>query len=326
MNIIVCRHIGKIFQSGKRGTVALEDVSFELERGKITGLIGPDGSGKSTLLRILAGLLSPDSGQAEVLGFDTVRESDKIQDVIGYMPQKFGLYENLTVLENLKLYADLHEVPAEIQEQRFADLLKMTGLERFPDRFFGKLSGGMKSKLALACSLVSMPELLLLDEPTVGVDVLSRRELWNLLRRIAKSEKTTVLVSTSYMDEADFCERVLIFFKGKILADGSPESIRKQAESEVRNPTFEQGFQKLITGAVPPPLKRLHPPAPEADVMVSAKALVKKFGSFTAVNQVSFEVRRGEIFGLLGANGAGKTTTFRMLCGLDAQASIPLRR
>ena len=325
MNIIVCRHIGKIFQSGKRGTVALEDVSFELERGRITGLIGPDGSGKSTLLRILAGLLSPDSGQAEVLGFDTVRESDKIQDVIGYMPQKFGLYENLTVLENLKLYADLHEVPPEIQEQRFADLLKMTGLERFPDRFFGKLSGGMKSKLALACSLVSMPELLLLDEPTVGVDVLSRRELWNLLRRIAKSEKTTVLVSTSYMDEADFCERVLIFFKGKILADGSPESIRKQAESEVRNPTFEQGFQKLITGAVPPPLKRLHPPAPEADVMVSAKALVKKFGSFTAVNQVSFEVRRGEIFGLLGANGAGKTTTFRMLCGLDAATSGTIR-
>lgn len=321
MSIISCRNIVKRFRSGGKAVSALNGISFELNEGEITGLIGPDGSGKSTLLRILAGLLRPEEGKAEVLGFDTVSDASRIQSAVGYMPQKFGLYENLTVLENLRLYADLHEVPPDIREKRFSDLLRMTDLERFSGRYFGKLSGGMKSKLALACSLVSMPDLLLLDEPTVGVDVLSRRELWRLLRRIAETEKTTVFVSTSYMDEADFCDRVLIFFQGKILADGTPDSVRAKASGEVKHPTFEQGFQKLITGSVPPPLKRENPPSADAERMIVASELVKQFGSFTAVNKVSFEVREGEIFGLLGANGAGKTTTFRMLCGLDAVTS-----
>lgn len=317
MNIICSHDISKHFLRGKEPFSALDHVSFELSSGKITGLFGPDGAGKTTLLRILAGLLRPETGSASVLGFDTVRQADKIQNVIGYMPQKFGLYENMTVMENLKLYADLHAVPKKIQPQRFHDLLEMTDLIRFPDRLFGKLSGGMKSKLALACSLVSMPELLLLDEPTVGVDVLSRRELWQLLRRISDENGTSVFVSTSYMDEADFCDRTMILFEGKIVADGKPEDIRSRAEDEVTNPTFEQGFQKIISGHVPPPLKRENPPSKDAPVVIQAQKLVKQFGNFTAVDHVSFSVRKGEIFGLLGANGAGKTTTFRMLCGLD---------
>lgn len=321
MSIIECHNIAKRFRRGKTHFDALSGIDFELEAGKITGLLGPDGAGKTTLLRILAGLVVPDGGNASVLGFDTVAEARKIQDVIGYMPQKFGLYENLTVLENLKLYADLHAVPANIQRQRFHELLEMTDLARFPNRPFGKLSGGMKSKLALASSLVSMPDLLLLDEPTVGVDVLSRRELWQLLRRIAETKKTTVLVSTSYMDEADFCDRVLVLFQGKCIADGTPDAIKCKALDEVPHPTFEQGFQKLISGSVPPPLHRKNPPAADAPVMVHTRELVKKFGDFIAVNRTSFDVRKGEIFGLLGANGAGKTTTFRMLCGLDASTS-----
>ncbi len=333
MSIIVCRGVAKRFRLGKEPVDALDGVGFRLEAGTIAGLLGPDGSGKTTLLRILAGLLRPEEGTASVLGFDTVREAEKIQSVIGYMPQKFGLYETLTVMENLKLYADLHAVPEERRKQRFAELLEMTALARFPDRPAGKLSGGMKQKLALACSLAAEPELLLLDEPTVGVDVLSRRELWQILRRIASGRNTTVLVSTSYMDEADFCDRVLVLFRGKLIADGVPDDIRQKAAGTVPHPTFEQGFLMLISGSVPPSPERTNPPAADVPVMVRAEGLVKKFGGFTAVDHVSFDVRRGEIFGLLGANGAGKTTTFRMLCGLDAAtggtveiAGLDLRR
>jgi ABC-2 type transport system ATP-binding protein len=325
MSIIVCNGITKRFRLGGKPFEALSDIGFSLMQGELTGLLGPDGAGKTTLLRILAGLLRPEAGKAGVLGFDTVREAARIQSVIGYMPQKFGLYENLTLLENLKLYADLHAVPYESREKRFAELLEMTDLSRFPNRPAGKLSGGMKQKLALACSLISEPELMLLDEPTVGVDVLSRRELWHILRNIAAERNTTVLVSTSYMDEANFCDRVLVLFKGELIADGIPDDIRQKADGVVANPTFEQGFQMMIAGAVPPPLKRLNPPTADAPVMIHAENLVKKFGSFTAVDHISFEVGKGEIFGLLGANGAGKTTTFRMLCGLDAATAGNVR-
>lgn len=208
-------------------------------------------------------------------------------------------------------------MPKDLRTERFRTLLEMTELTRFPDRPAGKLSGGMKSKLALACSLVAEPKLLILDEPTVGVDVLSRHELWQLLRRIVTTQGISVFVSTSYMDEADFCDRVLVLFRGKMIADGTPARIRAYAADEVPEPTIEQGFQKLIAGHVPPPLTRQHPPSAEAPVMIGVRDLVKRFGDFTAVDHLSFDVRQGEIFGLLGANGAGKTTTFRMLCGLD---------
>ncbi len=321
MKIIRCDNIVKRFRLGGQPFEALAGLGFELNAGQIIGLLGPDGAGKTTLLRILAGLLRPDGGTASVLGFDTVREAAKIQRVIGYMPQKFGLYANLSVMENLKLYADLHAVTPEQQKQRFPALLEMTDLARFSGRYFGKLSGGMKQKLALACALVSEPDLLLLDEPTVGVDVLSRRELWAILRRIADSRNTSVLVSTSYLDEADFCDRLLVLFQGKIIAEGAPDDIRQKAAGAVAKPTFEQGFQMLISGSVPPPLARKAPPDTQAAVMIHTRELVKQFGDFTAVDHISFDVRKGEIFGLLGANGAGKTTTFRMLCGLDAATS-----
>lgn len=333
MNIIECRHVTKTFKEKSGVTTALSDVSFALSSGRITGLLGPDGAGKTTLLRILAGLFRPNGGSASVLGMDVVRDAAGIQNVIGYMPQKFGLYENLSVEENMLLYSELHAVPSDRREQRFVELLEMTSLLPFRKRMAGALSGGMKQKLALACALISEPSLLLLDEPTVGVDVLSRRELWQILRKLADEGQLTVLASTAYMDEADYCDRTLILFEGRLIADAAPDEIRRKAEGQVANPTFENGFQYLLSGSVPPPLKRGNEVSADAPAVIVAENLVKKFGSFVAVDHVSFEVRKGEIFGLLGANGAGKTTTFRMLCGLSSAnegrieiAGVNLRR
>ena len=220
-DIIFCHDITRTFKLGKGRIKALDQISLNVQPGKMIGILGPDGAGKTTLLRILAGLMRPDSGKASVLGFDTVQEAAKIQSVVGYMPQKFGLYETLSLVENLKLYADMHQVPQSVQPERFASLLKMMNLSRFPNRPAGKLSGGMKSKLALACSLASEPELLLLDEPTVGVDIISRRELFAMLRDIITKKHTTVMVSTSYMDEADYCDYVIVLHEGKMIASGT---------------------------------------------------------------------------------------------------------
>ncbi len=318
MNTVECRSLSKVFTNGKEEVRALSDVTFTLPSGMIVGLLGPDAAGKTTLLRLLCGLMKPTAGSASVLGLDTVKQSSGIQKRIGYMPQKFGLYENLSVEENLRLYADLHQVSEEKQRERFGKLLEMTMLTPFRTRMAGALSGGMKQKLALICALVSEPELMILDEPTVGVDVLSRRELWIILRKIVNEGRMTVLASTAYLDEADYCDRTLVLFEGKLLADATPAEIRAKATGHIANPTFENGFQVLLSGSVPPPLKRKTPARPDAEILIHAEKLVKKFGSFTAVDQVSFDVRKGEIFGLLGANGAGKTTTFRMLCGLSA--------
>ena len=317
MNVITCNNITKCFKLGKVTYKSLSSISFEIEKGLLVGLIGPDGSGKGVLLQILAGLVRPDDGKATVLGFDTVKEAQKIQDVIGYMPQKFGLYENLTLAENLKLYAELHKVPEDVQKERAEKLLKIMNLERFPDRFAGKLSGGMKQKLALACALISEPEVMLLSDPSVGVDVVSRHELWNILKQVTKEQDTTILVTTSYMDEADFCDKVLVMLENKIIAYDKPEAIREKAAKFVENPTFEHGFQVLVKGKVLPRLTREKKYDPNGEVLVHASNLVKRFGNFTAVDHTSFDIHKGEIFGLLGANGAGKTTTFRMLCNLD---------
>lgn len=316
--VVVCSALTKIFQLGKERIRALDNIRLEVPPGKMVGILGPDGAGKTTLLRILAGLMRPDDGKASVLGLDTVREAARIQSKVGYMPQKFGLYETLSLVENLKLYADMHEVPRAVQPGRFADLLKMTNLSRFPNRPAGKLSGGMKSKLALASALVSEPALLLLDEPTVGVDIISRRELFAMLRELITQKGTSVLVSTSYMDEAELCDSVIVLHEGRLIAYGTPEEIRNKAAAFSPKPTLEQGFQVLISGGIPAPLRRNAPLKADAPVMVHARNLVKRFGTFTAVDHTNFDVRKGEVFGLLGANGAGKTTTFRMLCGLDA--------
>lgn len=207
---------------------AVKDISLEVARGRLTALVGPDGAGKTTLMRLMAGLLRPDSGSLTVLGLDAVRDAQEIQSRISYMPQRFGLYEDLSIQENLDLYADLYGVARDVRPQRFARLLQMTDLKNFVTRPAGKLSGGMKQKLGLACTLVRMPDLLLLDEPSVGVDPLSRRDLWIILEQMIAEEGLSVLVSTAYMDEAERCERVHVFNRGVQLAEGTPETLREK--------------------------------------------------------------------------------------------------
>lgn len=213
----------KVFVSGKRRVRALDGVSIRVRKGMVTGLIGPDGAGKTTLMRIVAGLLVPDAGSVTVLGRDAVQDSLTVQSSIGYMPQRFGLYEDLSVQENLDLYADLQGVPPDQRPERFKELLHMTGLGPFTSRLSGRLSGGMKHKLGLACTLVRSPRLLLLDEPTVGVDPVSRRELWSIVYRLVREEEMSVLLSTAYLDEAEHCGEVAILHEGKVLGIGPPE-------------------------------------------------------------------------------------------------------
>ena len=222
--------VSKTFRRETGETVlALDNISFSVARGGLSALVGPDGAGKTTLIRLLAGLMKSDSGTVSVLGIDAARDPQSIQSRIAYMPQQFGLYDDLTVRENLDLYADLHAVKAEEKRAQYARLMEMTGLEPFQKRLAGKLSGGMKQKLGLACTLVRSPELLLLDEPTVGVDPLSRRELWEIIRKLVK-EGMTVLISSSFLDEADACGSVLVLNGGKKLAEGPPAGIASLAD------------------------------------------------------------------------------------------------
>jgi ABC-2 type transport system ATP-binding protein len=208
--------------------LALDNISFSVVKGGLAALVGPDGAGKTTLIRLLAGLMKVDGGIVTVLGIDAAKNPQAIQSRISYMPQKFGLYDDLTILENLDLYADLHGVTTEEKRTQYTRLMEMTGLDPFQKRLAGKLSGGMKQKLGLACTLVRSPELLLLDEPTVGVDPLSRRELWEIIRKLVK-EGMTVLISSSFLDEADACESVLVLNEGKKLAEGPPADVSSWA-------------------------------------------------------------------------------------------------
>ena len=213
-----------------RPRVALDRVSLSVTRGQLTALVGPDGAGKTTLMRMMAGLLAPDEGSLRVLGLDVTRDAQAVQDRISYMPQRFGLYEDLSVQENLDLYADLHGVPQAVRRERFARLMAMTDLARFTARPAGKLSGGMKQKLGLACTLVRSPELLLLDEPSVGVDPLSRRDLWEILLQLVRDEQLSVVVSTAYMDEAERCAHVHVMNAGHVLANGTPQALAQRAQ------------------------------------------------------------------------------------------------
>ena len=208
---------------------ALDAVSVTAWHGQLTALVGPDGAGKTTLLRLAAGLLLPDAGRLSVLGLDVTREPQRVQDRISYMPQRFGLYEDLSVLENLDLYADLHGVSAAQRAQRYPPLFEMTALGPFRTRLAGRLSGGMKQKLGLACTLVRQPELLILDEPTVGVDPLSRRELWQIVQHLVSDQKLTVLLSTSYLEEAERCSHAIVLYQGRVLAQGAPRDIAQHA-------------------------------------------------------------------------------------------------
>jgi ABC-2 type transport system ATP-binding protein len=233
-SVLSARDIHKRFTpKGLPAVQALDGVSLEAPRGMLTALVGPDGAGKTTLIRLAAGLLRADSGELSVLGIDAAKHPQQIQDRISYMPQRFGLYEDLTVAENIDLYADLHGVTPEARAERYPRLMEMTNLARFRDRLAGKLSGGMKQKLGLACTLVRSPELLLLDEPTVGVDPLSRRELWEIVRQLVDTQGLTVLLSTAYLDEAERCGHVIVLHQGKVLAQGRPADITAIAQGRV---------------------------------------------------------------------------------------------
>jgi ABC-2 type transport system ATP-binding protein len=408
------RDIRKSFRrDGGEIVQALDGVSLVVEHGTLTALVGPDGAGKTTLIRLAAGLMTADGGELKILGVDVASDPQQVQDRIGYMPQKFGLYEDLSVQENLDLYADLHGVTAEERREHYPRLMEMTALGPFTQRLAGRLSGGMKQKLGLACTLVRAPELLLLDEPTVGVDPLSRRELWEIIRQLVNDQALTVLLSTSYLDEAERCDRAVVIHQGKVLAQGHPSEVsglaagrvfvaeppagHKAREFQARlldhpgvidavpeggrvrfvraadthpstgreisfddvvatpvPPRFEDGFMVLLqqrtdqeqedrqgdkeTGKTDGEtrtqgLKEIDRETRRegegetlsSDAVVQVRDLVRQFGSFVAVNHVSFDVQRGEIFGLLGPNGAGKTTTFRMLCGLLPATSGTLR-
>jgi len=208
---------------------ALDGVTLDVPAATLSALVGPDGAGKTTLLRLAAGLMRADAGALHVLGIDLARDPQAVQDRISYMPQRFGLYEDLSVQENLDLYADLHGVGRDERRERYARLMAMTDLGRFTSRLAGKLSGGMKQKLGLACTLVRSPDLLLLDEPTAGVDPLSRRELWQILRQLVDEERLSVLVSTAYLDEAERCAQVFVLHGGQLIAQGTPAAIRDHA-------------------------------------------------------------------------------------------------
>lgn len=373
--LVVIDNISKNF--GPNAPPVLSDISAMIPKGKIVGIAGPDGAGKTTLIRLIAGLLKPSSGTITIAGYDTIKDAQQIHELIGYMPQKFGLYEDLSVIQNLRLYADLQGVVGNERKESFLKLLKFTNLEPFKDRLAGNLSGGMKQKLGLACALIKKPTLLLLDEPSVGVDPISRRELWKMVQALLE-EDITVIWSTAYLDEAERADIVILLSEGKLLYDGSPNELEKKIEGrsykienisgnrrkilkkalheknvidgviqgkEVRivlrelasppidlnnfedpnlklspvPPRFEDAFIDILGGGPGGTslLADKSPFIPKSEKnIIEAEHLTKKFGDFVAANDITFNVKSGEIFGLLGPNGAGKSTTFKMLCGL----------
>ena len=234
-SIVIATDLNKTFKAEQKGlddVQALQGINMQIKAGQLTALVGPDGAGKTTFLRLIAGLYEPTTGSLKVLGMDVAKDPQSMQDRISYMPQKFGLYEDLSIQENLDLYADLHGVPMDVRKERFARLLKITDLACFTERPAGKLSGGMKQKLGLACTLVRSPELLLLDEPSVGVDPLSRRDLWIIIEQLVREENLSVILSTAYMDEAERCHEVYVMLDGQVLKQGTPDELTAQAQGQ----------------------------------------------------------------------------------------------
>jgi ABC-2 type transport system ATP-binding protein len=365
------------YRYDKKLPLALAGLSAIIRPGIVTGLVGPDGAGKTTLMRLMTALLLPSSGRISVFGLDTQAAAEQLHRMVGYMPQKFGLYEDLSVMQNLRLYADLRNLPTAERQGVFQHLLDFTGLEPFQQRLAGRLSGGMKQKLGLACALIRKPRLLLLDEPSVGVDPVSRRELWRMVQELVDAE-TAVVWSTAYLDEAELCHEVLLLDNGRLMFSGLPGDLTQRVAGRCfqirgitgnRRQVLSRALQRkevqdgivqgqsvrivLRAGEAPPGLSTLGvspetslipvaprfedayvdalgggpggvsalaaamtPLAGDHESTVEADGLTKRFGDFTAVNQISFNIRRGEIFGLLGPNGAGKSTTFKMMCGL----------
>ena len=298
MNAIEVNNISKSYGKVK----ALDGVSFSVGKGEVFGLIGPDGAGKTSMYRILCTLLLPDSGTATVDGFDTVTQMNDIRRRVGYMPGRFSLYQDLTVQENLEFFATLFGTTVEEGYDSIKAIYSQ--IERFRNRKAGALSGGMKQKLALSCALVHQPSVLFLDEPTTGVDPVSRKELWELLLML-KERDITIVASTPYLDEVRRWERVAFLDHGRIRGIDTPETILDRF-ADIFNPP---GIDHAKGGEV------------KDEPVIEVSHLVKAFGSFHAVDDISFSVKRGEIFGFLGANGAGKTTAMHMLTGLNQPTS-----
>ena len=284
---------------------ALQDVSFAVEKGEVFGLIGPDGAGKTSMFRILCTLLLADEGTASVDGFDVVKQMTDIRKRVGYMPGKFSLYQDLTVEENLEFFATLFGTTVEEGYDSIKAIYSQ--IERFKDRKAGALSGGMKQKLALSCALVHQPSVLFLDEPTTGVDPVSRKEFWEMLSML-KERDITIVASTPYLDEVRQCERVAFLSEGKVMGIDTPEIILDRFKDIFNPPGIERS-------------EKLKVKSEKLDNVIEVEHLVKSFGDFHAVDDISFSVKRGEIFGFLGANGAGKTTAMHMLTGLNQPTS-----
>lgn len=362
--------VSKRFKGARRGAPpvdALRDVSLTLAPGRRLGLVGPDAGGKTTLMRIMAGLVTADAGTVEVLG-RLVADLDREQ--VGYMPQGGALYAELTVRQNLELYARLRGVEPLENPERMDHLYRLTGLAPFTERPAGQLSGGMRQKLALASAVAAAPRLMLLDEPSVGVDPVSRREIWQLAMDLSGPE-TSLVWTTNILEDAARCDEVLLLHEGEVRYSGPPEGLAQQAAGRCHARQLADGLPRrslqrhllepgVLSGRIEGPAVRIltragakpqgagwKPVAPSADdgfsVMlddgvalspsalaeafpdrndpdsqpaIAAIGLTKRYGAFTAAQDISFAVRPGEIFGLLGPNGAGKSTTFRMLCGL----------
>lgn len=283
------RNLSKSFGKVK----ALDGVSVEISEGEIFGIYGADGAGKTTLERILCTLLKPDGGTCSIFGLDLISDRQEIRKLIGFVPSSFSLYTDLSVEENIRFHTELFGLPFNKDDGMIAPIYRQ--LAPFSDRLSGKLSGGMKQKLALCCALINKPRLLILDEPTTGIDAVSRRELIDVLKLLHTDFGTTIIISSPYRNEIMMCDRAVLIEDGRIVRVGEPLEILPPEEVTACGANGQLGTGKAI----------------------EVSGLTKRFGSFTAVEGISFNVRKGEIFGFLGANGAGKTTAIRMLCGLS---------
>ena len=296
----ISKHYGKV--------QALKNVSFSVNKGEVFGLIGPDGAGKTSMFRILCSLLLPETGTATVDGFDVVSQMEEVRKIVGYMPGKFSLYQDLTIEENLNFFATLFNTTVEENYDSIKTIYSQ--IEQFKNRKAGALSGGMKQKLALCCALVHQPSVLFLDEPTTGVDPVSRKEFWEILGQL-KERDITIVASTPYLDEVRGCERAAFFSEGTIRGIGTADDILTEFRDIFNPPGIERaGNDKTGNWG-----------NNKSENVIEVEHLVKAFGSFHAVNDISFTVKKGEIFGFLGANGAGKTTAMHMLTGLNQPTS-----
>lgn len=301
----LCKRYGQ-----RKKVEAVCDVSFDVHRGEIFGLIGPDGAGKTSIIQILAGVLSASKGQASVKGINVIKNPEKVKEIIGYMPQGLGLnlYDSLSIEENIEFFRGLRTVSQDVFEKNKKTLLDITRLSPFLQRQAKALSGGMRQKLALVCTLLHLPDIILLDEPTTGVDPLSRQDFWNIIHSLVRERKVTVLLTTSYMDEAERCHRVALMHEGSILLQGRPEELGN----------LEEFFIEKITGQKEPVSQSFIKLTEKSEdkTIITCESVTRTFGKFKAVDSVNLSVKKGEILGLLGPNGAGKTTLIKIICGL----------